>query len=364
MKIPAIPADIDVDWMNQVLADRLNGNRVAGVSADYLTTPGQTADVVGVQVHYMNPTDLPTAFVAKISTRDQATMDQVVRPMDLYAREYSFYRAGIEGVNYPACFHSDFDAASQAMVLLLDDVSHLDCPSWAASPAQIEIAVDRLAPFHARWWNHEKLDGYDWLVDISDKMFLGMFAEISNAAIPVVSELVDGDMSLGNELIAAFRENLDGVIAWGKDRPVTFAHGDYHPKQMFFGTADSVEDIVVIDWQAAGRASPGNDLARIIVLGLDRDTRRAREHELIGRYHEGLKANGIDYPLDALMEDYRMGIFISLAIAYLAAVTDLEPLKAELTDLGLDWREVFFYRLVEALEDHQGGELIAQWQSF
>jgi hypothetical protein len=362
VKIPTGPADFDANWLNNALAGHLDGVTVESVTADYLGTPGQTADVVGVVATYSGDTDLPTRFVAKIAAKDESTLQNVVIPLDLYGKEYSFYDAEVAGINYPTCFYRDFNPQDQGMVLLMEDISHLDCPSWNATPQQVEIAVSKLAPFQARWWNNQQLKDYSWLTPGDDRGLFGMYAELSRAAIPTVNELADKDMSDCNALINAFHENLDGALNWVSGRPFTFVHGDYHPKQMFFGEPGTEEEFVMIDWQLPTRSLGTNDLARIIVLGLDQDTRRLRERELIESYHQGLKDNGVDYPMEELLDDYRFGIFVSLAIHYLAAATNIQLFIDEVTALGMDWRDVAYNRLKTALEDHDGEKLIAQWK--
>ena len=46
--IPKRPEDFGVDWFNDVL--ELGGAEVIDAKGEYLTTPGQTADVAGIDV--------------------------------------------------------------------------------------------------------------------------------------------------------------------------------------------------------------------------------------------------------------------------------------------------------------------------
>jgi len=367
MLIPTVASDFDFAWMNQALERHLANNSVKlkTVSAKPFGQPGQTADIVSIHVEYDGETSLPSKFIAKIAAQDEATMESVVKPLDLYFKEFSFYSEGIEGIAYPACYYAAFDRESHQLVLLFEDISHLESPSWNPSMDQVEIAVEKLAAFHARWWNDESLRNKAWLTAQSDPALMGMYVDLAHAAIPIVDELFDEDCSYTHELVKAFVEYKDGALSYIESRPFTFVHGDYHPKQMFFGEKGSDEDFVMIDWQLPLRGPGANDLARIIVLGMDTDTRRREEPRLMLKYLDLIKELGVnDYSMDDLIEDYRTGIFTSTSIHYLAAATNVQLFIDEVSALGLDWQEVANYRLRRALQDHDGHQLIETWRSW
>ena len=65
--IPKGPEDFDVAWFNDVL--ELGSAEVIGAEVEYLTTPGQTADVAGVDLTYRGDTDLPNRMIAKFTAK-------------------------------------------------------------------------------------------------------------------------------------------------------------------------------------------------------------------------------------------------------------------------------------------------------
>ena len=86
--IPKRPEDFDVAWFNDVL--ELGGAEVIDAKVEYLTTPGQTADVAGVDLTYRGDTALPTRMIAKFTAKAEATRGVAVA-FDLYRREAKFY---------------------------------------------------------------------------------------------------------------------------------------------------------------------------------------------------------------------------------------------------------------------------------
>jgi len=365
MFIPSKSEDFDQAWMTHALSEHLIDVNITKVTAEPFPEPGQTADIVAIHVEYSCRTLLPSKFIAKIAAKDISTMENVVKPLDLYFKEYSFYHEAIAGINYPTCYYSAFNADSQGLILLFEDISHLDCPSWNPSLQQVETAVEKLALFHAHWWNDASLKTKPWLTAQSDPALMGMYVDLAHAAIPIVDDLLDEDCGYTHDLVRAFMENKAAALSYIDSRPYTFVHGDYHPKQMFFGNPGSREDFVMIDWQLPLRGPRANDLARIIVLGMDTQKRRKQEPRLMRKYLKLLHENGVrSYTMDELLEDYRTGIFTSIAIHYLAAATDLQRFIDEVTALGLDWQELANYRLRHALQDHNGHDLIRIWRTW
>lgn len=365
MHIPTISAEFTKAWMEEALKSHLKGVEITKIIAAPFDNPGQTADIVTIRVEYNRDTRLPAKFIAKIAAQDESTMENVVKPLDLYFKEYSFYHEAIEGIKYPNCYYSDFDPDSQHLVLLFEDISHLDSPSWKPSLQQVDTAVEKLAIFHARWWNDESLKTKPWLTAQSDPALMGMYIDLAHAAIPIVDDLMDEDCGYTHKLIRAFVENKAAALSYIESRPYTFVHGDYHPKQMFFGKPGSMEDFVMIDWQLPLRGPGANDLARIIVLAMDTETRRNQEPRLMRKYLNLLHENGVNgYTMNDLLEDYRTGILTSTAIHYLAAATDVQRFIDEVSALGLDWQDLANYRLRRALQDHNGHELIKIWQAW
>jgi hypothetical protein len=138
-------------------------------------------------------------------------------------------------------------------------------------------------------------------------------------------------------------------------------HGDYHAKQLFFPSAAGGR-FAVIDWQFPFIAQGAWDFARLLTLGLATVDRRARETSLLDQYHQGLVDGGVeDYTLDDLTLDFQLGLIISHMINIIAiGSTDEQLIKEECDALGVDWKDVMFYRGQNALKDWQVLELISE----
>lgn len=351
-KIPAQASDFSVGWMNEILASHLGTNRVTDCSARASDIPGQTAEVVLIDVAYETATDLPSKMVAKITSADPDILRLLIANYDQYRRETSFYREFPDvGISVPQCLHQEHNPDTQEFVILMGDLAPSYSPSWAIKPDEVEHALMALPAFHGKWWNDPVLREKDWLVQYDNRPFFTVaFQAAAGAAEKINSHYSDADLSI--ELMARSGEKLDELLNFVASRPFTFVHGDYHSKQMFF-PSDEGGDFAVIDWQFPFVAQGAWDFARLAGMCLETSERRQRESDLLARYHSGLEASGVkNYSLTDLESDYRIGLLVSQMIMSIAhGDTDVELFKAECGGLGVDWQDAMLLRTQRALDD-------------
>tara|TARA_R110002073_G_scaffold7456_2_gene42369 strand:- start:994 stop:2088 length:1095 start_codon:yes stop_codon:yes gene_type:complete len=353
VSIPAFAEDFTVDWLNAALQPHLGDDRVIGCAPRDSEVPGQTAEIVLVDVEYNNPsTTLPQQMVAKITSRNAVVIEQVIANYDQYRRETSFYREFPDcGIAVPKCLYTDYDPSVQQMVILMADLAPSLSPSWAASPNQVKMALSKLPGFHGKWWNDGVLRSKDWMVQSDNRAFFGAAYGAADAGRNALNKLFDAP-ELTQSIMGFLAENLDLMLKFTASRPFTFVHGDYHAKQMFF-PSDRGGEFAVIDWQFPFVAQGAWDFARMASMCLDVGVRRREEQDLLGAYHNGLVEMGVEgYSRHELEIDYRMGLIISQMIMVIAAAdTDPAILEKECDDLGMDWKEVMFNRTQYALEE-------------
>lgn len=349
--IPSNPHEITVQWLNEVLADQLQGAAVSSVDARKSDSPGQTADIIIVKVNYDKPIRLPTRLIAKVATKNPEVLDKLIANYDQYRRETSFYREFPDsGIAAPRCLHQDHDPSTQQCVILMEDLAPAQCPSWAISPAQTADALRALPAFHAKWWNDPVLRTKDWLVQFDEKAFFSAaFGAADRGAAGLDQWYADPKTSQVTMSIAA--QNVDKMMAYSASRPFTFVHGDYHPKQMFF-PSDNGGRFAVIDWQFPFVAQGAWDFARMLCMALSADDRRAMESALVDEYHVGLIGAGVqNYSRAQLEDDIRYGIFISNMVMCIAhGDTDVGLFQKECGELGVDWRDAMLLRGQAAAE--------------
>lgn len=351
--IPTYAEDFSVEWMNEVLAPQLKGNFVRSCKARESDIPGQTAEIILIDVTYAKPDhNLPESIVAKVTSRNADVINLVIANYDQYRRETSFYREFPDcGIATPQCLYADYNPAKQEMVILMADLAPSLSPSWAATPDQVRLALSALPGLHGKWWNDPALRTKDWMVQLDNKAFFQAAFGAAHAGAAALDQLYETPETT-QLVMAHLAENVDAVLTFFSSRPFTFVHGDYHAKQMFF-PVETGGDFAVIDWQFPFVAPGPWDFARMLGMCMPTEVRRADESRLIADYLAGLKANGVnDYDAEDFAIDYKMGLIISqMIMAIAAADTDPKIFEKECGALGVDWRDVTFDRTQRAMED-------------
>ncbi|MDA0366005.1 MAG: hypothetical protein O2843_09100, partial [Chloroflexi bacterium] len=63
------------------------------------------------------------------------------------------------GVSTPRCYFARFEQSVGRFALLIEDMSDCRVGAMRAAPVEdIEEAIRQIAPFHARWWAHPRLN--------------------------------------------------------------------------------------------------------------------------------------------------------------------------------------------------------------
>jgi len=361
-KIPKLPEDFTVEWLNEALAPKLGAASVVSASVAASDVPGQTAEIAFVNVEYSDSNcPLPTSLVAKYTSQNPQVIEDIIKNYDQYRRETSFYREFPDvGIATPECVYVDYDQSQQAFVLLLGNLAPAESPSWAVNDTQVAMAVGALPGLHAKWWQDPILRQKDWLVQFDNKDFFGAAMGAAHMVAPMIEQLYD-NVDVTTRAMALMAEKLDALLAWTATRPFTFVHGDFHAKQMFFPTAAGGE-FAVIDWQFPFVAPGAWDVSRIIGLGLTDEQRRSQMEGLVAGYHASLASLGVeDYSREELDVDIRYGLAVSQMIMVIAsAQTDVTLIEKECSDLGVDWQDMMLYRTQNAMLDWGTLDLLEQ----
>jgi aminoglycoside phosphotransferase (APT) family kinase protein len=102
----------------------------------------------------------------------------------------------------------------------------------------------------------------------------------------------------------------------------TVLHGDPHPGNCYFvdGRAG------LLDWQVLRRGDPLRDVAYHVVIGLDPDTRRTSERDLLDHYRAALAGHGgPELSADEAWAGYRrMAAAPYVAAAFTVGLTGLQ----------------------------------------
>jgi hypothetical protein len=363
LQIPESPADITPAWLTEALRAGGAIKDAAVASASYETL-GEGAGFIGQIARFTLSYDRPNAgapatLIAKLPSLDPGAR-QIGALYGLYDREYRFYNELADEITFRTarCYYSDGDAEAVRYVLLLEDMSaHGACGDQVAGCTfeQARIALAHLALHHARWWGHPRLSQIPWLqpgIDLVNAAMQQSYPATWQPALAVFGDIVPAPIrdvipTLGDRITRL----MEGIAA---DNTMTIAHGDYRLDNLFFGNPGAGYEVAVLDWQSPNQGWGAYDIAYFLYSNLDVETRRAHEMDVLREYHRTLVDNGVkDYAFDALVEDYRKSLLVSLGIWVVNAAT-LEPAN----ERGKALFDLFFERLSTAIIDHDALALL------
>lgn len=314
MTIPASPADITPAWLNDVLAGTLDVGTVTDVHAENLGAGlGLLGEVTRLHLAYAPGADGPPTLIAKTQSPAPESVF-VAQAMGFYEREVCFYRhlAGRIDVHTPRCYHADVAPGGAPFVLLLEEITGARTIDQIAGASRddTEAVIDRAVALHARFWDNDDLHALDWLPPINTPLFLAA-AGLADQKLPAYLDYWRG-RAPGDALdfVAALTPHYPALLDWwvAQGHP-TFAHMDYRADNFLFGGSAGDGEVTLLDWQLSVRGVGVWDVANFLAGSVTVDDRRAWEHDLVRRYHDGLVTAGVTgYDWDRCWRDYRYAI--------------------------------------------------------
>jgi len=166
---PTTPAELTATWLTSALraSGAVGSSAVTGFTWCLVAEQGAGGIVGRASLDYDRPEPgAPASVVIKFAT-SHAPIRTVMHRFGLYRAEVEFYRqlSADAGIPTPRCYYADIDTQSGYFVLVMEDMkdSRPGDPLRPTVP-DVEVAVDHIAGFHARWWKHPRLRELDWLV--------------------------------------------------------------------------------------------------------------------------------------------------------------------------------------------------------
>jgi Ecdysteroid kinase-like family len=274
---------------------------------------GMTSILVRIALHYSGESGVaPTTVVAKFATDDPAQRP-MLDSLQVYAREVRFYRELSHDTPFrvPFCHTAQQATDSSDFVLILEDVGALTnidqlvgC-TWEQSCQ----AVRTIAPFHAQWWESDRLDDlsttFPPLSLDGYKMLLPyLFTTGWEFTKTLVPELVSPELHAFAEQWPTFIGTLLDEVA----TPRTLCHGDWRADNLLIDG----ENLAALDFQILGIGSGLYDIAYFTSQSMTAEVRTGRDRELIDIYVAAVAEHGITIDPELAWRQYRQALMFCL----------------------------------------------------
>jgi aminoglycoside/choline kinase family phosphotransferase len=368
MSFPTHIDDITVEWLNEVFIKKgvVNTGRVISFTAELLAKQGTTSKVYILLLEYDHTSGQePHKIIAKFSS-DNVEANKMIQAFQGFQREVFFYEnfEADAGIPIPSCYACDYNAENHSCLLLLEYIENACERNVNTVTLQdIELAVEHLAVFHAKWWGkQDKLTGvyYEHCPFLLDQRI-----KEATVALTEIRRLYRNDVGHAIEALLEFwLSHVQWLTKYLENEPVTLCHSDFHPQQILFPIGDG-DPFSVIDWQFVSIDCGPTDLARFIYTSLPQEQRRKHEQPLVEKYYSLLVMHGVtDYSYEKFWEHYRLGIVKLVVLnARVLAITDIQfalqwwetegPKGISLWDLLYRWPG-------EAVEEHGVISMLSQ----
>ena len=361
LTIPGGPEELTADWLTRAL--RSSGTLTSAEVIKFESEPiaegvGLMGQLACVKPHYDRlEAAAPRSLIAKFPAEAEENRD-VANHFRFYEREIRFYEEIADEIDLrtPRCYYSAMDIEADEYVLLLEDLAPARVGDQLAgcSRQEAELAISKLAKFHATWWDSQRLEDLDWMPYLNDPVIASVEEAYQDAWEPFVERFGDkvprSVLEIGEGLGTRLKTIQDQEII----PPQTIGHGDYRLDNLFFAPPESGDPLAVIDWQISFRGRGSLDVAYFMSQSVTSRERKASEMDILRAYHQTLTENGVDrYDFDHCLHDYRLGTLFWLVTPVIVGGTlDLS------NERGLALATTIIERSVAAIVDLKAGELL------
>ena len=305
-------ADITPQWVEGVLKGSKSLEDNVSVTAVKTERIGEGVGILSILQRvtptYSGATKAPKSIVVKYPTDDpvqRGTADALA----LYSREILFYRDCAPSAPFKTakCYGQAIENDNTNFTIAMEDISHyrplnqLD----GVSLSDAKIMLEKLADFHAMWWNSPKLEAmqniFPPILNPTYEMVLPM---LWAQGWPNVEKyaghlLPDSVRHIGGIWAAKVPWMLTNLMA-----PMTLCHGDYRADNMMFDGNEPV----VIDYQIVVTGSGMFDVGYFISQSITTSVRRGHDKELVNAYLDRLDTHGITIDRDEMWRQYLVSI--------------------------------------------------------
>lgn len=306
------PADLTPEWFSAALREGGALGPAAAVekvNANLYGT-GQFGLVVRAELGYAGEAgEAPQSVIVKLPS-DDARSRQLGIGIGAYEAEARFYQevAPRSSIDLPQLYWGSCEPHTGRVTLVLEDLSS----DWQVGDAvaggsveQAEAALDQIARIHAELWDDPGLRQVEWISSPArtQLLFDGVPAGLPEFCERFADRLDPHHFATVERLAPKGAEYP--ARAW--HGPMVVTHGDFRLDNVMYRNGRNGLQAKVIDWQAVRLGPPMIDTAIWLSSCLSVEDRRTHQDSLLRRYHEQLRAGGVnDFSFDDCMASLRV----------------------------------------------------------
>lgn len=287
------PSELSKQWAQRIVSRYVADARVSAVDIQSINVGTSTRLRLAVQ--HDAPGVVPARWFVK--TPSLAIKSRAITALPrLLHKEVNFYNSlsSTTPVNLPQILAAQ-SSFGRGTTLVMTDLDELGCrPGLTADALSSEQAcqvVEKLANFHAHYWdNPQLLKRHRWLNGFShtieNHMGTIMAVPLMKRGLSLAGSLVPAKLHRSALRYAAERRRITHLLARGVQ---TLVHHDCHPGNLFWTETEPG----FLDWQLVRMGEGISDLAYFLATSLTPEIRRSHEKQLLTLYLNSLAKNGV-----------------------------------------------------------------------
>jgi hypothetical protein len=348
------PEAVTAEWLTEIF--RKGGSLLQGyVKSVHVVSESSYSSAIGrLTLTYTDdaPPTMPTRLFLKIC---QSGLDDRVVGNVRRQNEVRFHNEVASLMPDPPvvrCYQAVYSEETGASYLLFEDVSetHFQIEYFLPPSAdQAGKVIDSFADFHSYWLNNRKLGD---IYPLPNRETITERINSTQECFPRFADVLGDRLSASQRLI--FEKTIDALPELeeraNRQGIQTLIHGDPNWGNVLLPRNLIINSALIIDWQLVRVGFAAEDLAFLMTLFWDRETRHKMERSLLDRYHRRLIQHGIEnYPWTEFWNDYRLAIIYGMLFT---------PMWFWATGSSEPWWEPTLQRVMQACEDLDCFELV------
>jgi aminoglycoside phosphotransferase (APT) family kinase protein len=342
------PEEITAEWLTDILREGGILQRGCVDSIRVVSESSYSSTIGRLTVTYSDytPPTVPTRLFLKIC---KSGLDDRVVGNERRQNEVRFHNEIASLMSNPPvakCYHAVYSDKTGSSLLIFKDAAetHYQIDYFPhPSSNQAEKVIDAFAEIHSFWRDHRSLGDYSfWFPDQET-----VIEQINSTreVFPRFADVLGDRLSPSQRLMFEKTLTILPKLEERLNRPgnLTFIHGDPNWGNVLLPRDLKTGKALIIDWQLVRVGSAAEDLAFLITLFWDRESRQIMEKDILKRYHQGLERYGVEnYGWTEFWDDYRLAVVSGMLFT---------PMWFWATGSSEEWWESSFYRVMQACED-------------
>ena len=300
------PQDLTIEWAQNVVAQHDCDAIVSHVQL--MNVDIGTTTRIHLKVDIDGAAHLPRSWFIKLPSLSWRARAITALPRLLHT-EVRFYKELAPNVplKKPHCLaaHSQLGHGSTLVLADIAENAHIPSkPDYALNRQQAAVIIEQLANFHAHFSQDIHQPHYQWLKgsirQLEDTLGSALALPLMQRGLKLAGSNVPKSLHTVALRYAKHRRNIMNYLY---QAPHTLVHHDCHPGNLFWNNDQSQAGF--LDWQLVRTGEGVSDIAYILANGLNPDTRKQYEFQLLADYQQHMNAKGIMLNSEQLRQRYR-----------------------------------------------------------